>query len=105
MERVTRRRALAGDDQWDDNGDPVPAADVDLWCFAVAPGASRRAADEGRDGSSVRWTVYFIGAVDLDADTDTLVVRGDVCSIAVNDWISPRTPRRGVEVLCTVGKG
>lgn len=101
MEYVTRRRGAV----LDENQDPVPgSSDVQLRAMAVFPGASSLNKDRGRSGRTVAYTVHFFPPVDL-RDSDKLIVRGTVCDIVIQDWRSPRTPRRLQEVLCTEGKG
>lgn len=101
METVTRVRISPGGR--DDNDDPVASVESEspLAAMAVAPGATSENADRGRDGETVEFTVYFIGAVDL-TDDDDLIVRGQRCHVRVRDWRSAYgTGRRGLEVLAS----
>jgi hypothetical protein len=101
MERVTRVRGA----RRDENDDPVPPEpDKTLWASAVAPGASTNNKDRGRNGAKVAFTVYFFPAKDL-REGDKLRVRGTLCDIVVQDWRSPYSGRRGLEVFCSSGKG
>jgi len=105
MERVD---LLRGPSRNADN-DPIPSAETPLWAVAVAPGSSEGNKDRGRNGKRVAYTVHFwpVPGQPLPEfqDEDELRVRGTVCSIVVQDWRSPYTGRRGLEVLCSAGKG
>lgn len=107
MERVT----LVPGAHRDENDDPMPTGpEVHLWAASVAPGSSAGNRDRGRDGRNVAYTVTFWPVPgqplpELDDGVDRLRVRGTLCAIVVQDWRSPYTGRRGLEVLCTAGKG
>lgn len=100
MERVTRVRGATRDD----NDDPIPGAETALMAVAVRPGSTLGNRDRGRNGENVAYTVFFWPPADLK-DGDKLRVRGDLCDTVVLDWVSPYTGRRGLEVLCSTGKG
>mgnify|MGYP003553680702 FL=1 len=99
MERVIRVRGGGRDE----NDDPIPGSETVLMAQAVAPGSSPGNKDRGRNGAKVAFTVYFFPAKDL-REGDKLRVRGTLCDIVVQDWRSPHSGRRGLEVFCSSGK-
>lgn len=101
METVTRLRGATRDA--DDR--PVAGSTQELRATAIAPGSSAGNRDRGRNGAKVAFTAYFYPPVDLQ-DGDQLLVRGTLCDLVIQDWRSPYgTGRRGLEVLCSAGKG
>lgn len=100
MERVIRVRGATRDE----NDAPVPGSEISLRSIAIRPGATLNNREMGRNGSKVNYTVFFWGKTDIK-DGDKLRVRGQLFEIAVLDWRSPHTGRRGFEVLCSLGKG
>jgi hypothetical protein len=92
---------------FDENNDPVAVAPkVRLVAKAVQPGAYSASVQVGRDPSSYACSVFFVGAVDLDENTDRLEVRGEQYRIHIDDWRSAfNTGRRGMVALCRLGKG
>lgn len=107
MERVT----LVPGATRNADDDPVAGGPpVNLWAASVAPGTSVGNRDLGRNGRRVAYTVTFWpvpgqALPTLNEDVDQLRVRGTLCSIVVLDWTSPYTGRKGLEVLCSAGKG
>lgn len=100
MESVERIRGATRDE----NDAPVPGTSVPLFALAVSPGSSLANKDRGRNGAKVAYTVYFWPAADLQ-DGDKIKVRGTTCDVVILDWRSPYTGRRGLEVLCSAGRG
>ena len=97
-EQVIRHRGAGRDE----NGQLIPATDVPLEAFAVAPGGGSEFVERSRDGETIAATVYFTTFVDL-TNADELTVRGERFSIIVNDW--RLDGRGGLEVLCMRGQG
>lgn len=97
---VTRHRGP----RYDDDGNPIPGADVVLTAKAVAPGANPDMLDRGRDGQRVECSVYFEPAVDLTG-ADELTVNGQRYRLAVEAWSSPWSSRTGTVALCSRGEG
>lgn len=100
MERVIRVRGGGRDE----NDDPIAAYETPLRAIAVAPGSSPSNKDRGRNGETVAFTVFFYPVPDL-REGDKLRVRGKLMDTIINDWQSPYTGRRGLEVLCSRGEG
>ncbi|WP_067573689.1 phage head completion protein [Nocardia acidivorans] len=91
---------------FDDDGNPVPASDVELVAAAVAPAAAPAYLDRGRNGAKVSVSVYFRPAVDLTRN-DELTVDGVRYRIEVQQW-KPRRGgacRAGTLALCSTGEG
>lgn len=99
-ESVVRHRGA----RRDEDGKLIPASDVTLKAFAVAPAGGSHYGGRGRGGRVAKTTVYFTRQVDLVSD-DELTVRGERYQIVVNPWRSPWSGRGGVEVLCDRGQG
>lgn len=99
-ETVTRHRGGGRDE----NGQLIPATNVSLTAFAVAPGGGSEFVERARDGESTAFAVYFDTGTDV-VDSDELTVRGERFSVIVNDWRSPWAEHGGLEVLCTRGQG
>jgi hypothetical protein len=86
----------------DENGQLIPASDVPLEAFGVAPGGGSQNVARLREGETIAATVYFTDFPDL-TNADELTVRGERYSIIVNDW--HMSGQGGLEVLCTRGQG
>lgn len=97
-EQVIRHRGA----KRDENGQLVEAAsNVPLTPIAIAPGGGSEFAERGRDGESIKFSVYFEPGTDIKND-DEMTVRDERFGIVVDDW---RHPDGGLEVLCTRGQG
>lgn len=102
-ETVTRVQRGGGVDRFQ-NALPVDTTVVSLSPNAVEPGASDEYRELGRNGQTVSYTLYFVGAADVRND-DVLDIRGDEYSVRVLDWRSPNTSRRGLVVLASSESG
>lgn len=99
--KITRTRRSPGG--YDENGDPIPGTEetVTLHPRAIAPGPSNPYTDDGRNGETVEFSLYFLRGVDIE-DDDELEVRGKTCTARVADWHSAfGTGRRGMVVEAT----
>ncbi|OZC50522.1 hypothetical protein [Rhodococcoides fascians] len=102
-ELVTRVRRGGGLDRFQ-NPLPADTSRVPLHPHAVEPGANDEYRDRGRNGETVKFTLYFVGAVNVQ-DDDRIEIRGEEYSVRVLDWRSPRTRRRGMVVLASNESG
>lgn len=80
----------------------------------VAPGAASRWAESVRDGRSIAYTVFIPGrpvdiatgdTVEISPEDLVTIREARELSIVVNDWRSPWTARRGLELVALGGVG
>ncbi|UOK18005.1 head-to-tail stopper [Gordonia phage Santhid] len=99
--------------RYDRFGNTIDGGDVTVR-GVVAPGAASRWAESVRDGRSIAYTVFITGQPRDIATGDVVTITPEdlvtirdarELSIVVNDWRSPWTARRGLELVALGGVG
>lgn len=90
---------------YDSDGNPIPTgAQISVRAIAIAPGNTSLAFITGGDTDIAEYTVYLpLGSPIVD--DDLIDVRGKHCRARVKEWISPRSGRGGLEVVCKAVTG
>lgn len=99
--------------RYDRKGNTIDGGDVQVRADGIAPGAASRWAESVRNGRSIAYTVFIKGDPVNEAGqpvtiapADLVTIRGDrKLTILINDWRSPYTRRKGLEIIALGGVG